>query len=108
MTLTNGGELFSGVVGGAGGHELYIGREVGSTGTLNVLSGSTVHSNGNWSAIVGQNGTGTMNVDSGGKFLADNWIVIGNEATSNGTVNIDGATSLIESVLLAGPLMKAA
>jgi T5SS/PEP-CTERM-associated repeat protein len=96
VTLTNGSQL---VVSnpGIGGAELYVGRDPGSTGVLNVASGSEVQANGSWAMIVGQQGTGTVNVTDGGKVLSNNWLVVGNEPGSVGTISIDDPASIIES-----------
>ena len=86
---------------GAGGREVYVGRNGGSDGLLSVKSGAEIQANGSWALIVGQSGKGQVDVDTGGKVLSNNWIVIGNEAGSNGTVNI-GDGGLIESGTPAG------
>ncbi len=89
--------------GGNGGREFYVGRNSGSNGLLNVNTNSEIHANGDWAFIIGQSGTGVVNVDDGGKIFSNNWLVIGNEAGSVGTLNINETNSGGSLVDAGGP-----
>src|SRR4029077_14407253 len=80
-------------------NDVGIGQGVGTTGTMTVSNNSTLNLAG--SMGVGQFGTGTLNVLSGGKVnigATGAGLFVGNAATgTNGTVLVDGAGSAINS-----------
>lgn len=77
---------------GGGAATIYIGLESGSQGTVNVSS-----STGNTSTLsvtddlrVGVNGSGTMTVEKGGLVIVGDNVHIGDGATANGTLHLNG------------------
>jgi fibronectin-binding autotransporter adhesin len=82
----------TGVVNSTGGFPV-IGRYVGGTGSLNVAAGgSFVQTNAtNNALIVAEQGTGTLNIFSGGLVDVQN-VFVGHTTTANGTVNLAGGT----------------
>jgi T5SS/PEP-CTERM-associated repeat protein len=91
MNLTNGGIFRSGLPGSEN-REVYIGRNAGSQGLLTVKSGSEFQANGNWAMIIGNGGTGQVDLESGGKILSNTWVALGAEVGGNGTLNIADTT----------------
>ncbi|HEY0946243.1 MAG TPA: PEP-CTERM sorting domain-containing protein [Opitutaceae bacterium] len=86
--IVNGGKLIQ----NAG---LGIGNNAGHTAALNINgAGSAVSGAGNIS--VGWQGTGTVNVSSGGA-LGGAFIDLGGEAGSSGTINVSGGGSLVSA-----------
>lgn len=77
-----------------------LGQDPGSQGTLNVNGRlSDLHSTDD--VIVGQAGTGSLNITSGGFVTTANEVRIGNLATGNGTILVTGVSGepLTRSVL---------
>ena len=91
MTIAN-----SGVVNSTAGYPV-VGRFAGSVGTMNVAGGTfTQQGVGNF-FIVGEDGTGTLNLSGGLVDLQE--MRVGHTATGNATVNLTGgvlATSFIQ------------
>lgn len=125
LNITNGGEVDNFAVGGAS--ETRIGSD-GGGGILNIESGGvlntrilaagqgpasdgTINIDGDDSllrqnfdgpafTLIGQTGTGRLNVRNGGDLVVDDpaktgQFLVGAEAGSNGTVSVDGAGSTI-------------
>ena len=67
-----------------------VGRETGSTGTVNVTGESSTWNN--TSLLVGNNGNATLNVTAGGSVISDA-ARIGDNTNSTGTVLVDGVGS---------------
>ena len=67
----------------------------GGTGTLNIINGGSVK--GSTETWVGHSSgsNGRMNVNTGGSFETGNWVMIGNERGSTGRVDLDDAASSI-------------
>lgn len=86
-------------IGGGGSvvsQRAYIGDAAGSSGTVNVDgAGSLLDLLGFYALNVGGFGNGTLNITSGGS-VASYHALIGNAAGSSGTVNVDGAGSLLD------------
>ncbi|WP_312525139.1 autotransporter outer membrane beta-barrel domain-containing protein [Comamonas sp.] len=85
LDILDGGSLFHSEPG-------ILGSAAGAIGTATV-SGESVW--GSRQLVVGQNGTGTLNVNSGSQ-IRGNDIYIGMEAGSVGTVTLDGIGSYME------------
>ena len=81
LNVLAGGKVVNGGHGTIGSSEL-------STGTVNV-EGAGSHWDNSGSLYVGQSGTGTLNVDSGGQ-VDSSWAYLGQSAGSDGTVTIQG------------------
>jgi fibronectin-binding autotransporter adhesin len=84
---------------------LYIGRNTGKTGTLNVTGASTVNqTDAGYSIVVGPAGTGTLNISGTSAVTAagNAGLVITNNATGTGLVNLDGGTLTVKKVSDAG------
>ena len=72
-----------------------------SGGVVNITEGAKVTSN--MTAFnfhrIGQSGTGTMNVLSGGQFDVHNCIIVGRaDANAHGFLNVDGAGSIVKTM----------
>jgi len=85
LDILDGGSLFHSEPG-------ILGAAAGSIGTATV-SGESVW--GSRQLVVGQNGTGTLNVNSGSQIRGNN-IYIGMEVGSVGTITLDGIGSYME------------
>lgn len=72
-----------------------IGLEPGADGTLTVTGAGSRLDNGN-SIFVGEEGTGTLNVESGAEVTAQSYGAIGNAGGATGTANVDGTGSRLE------------
>ncbi len=93
MTVSNGGAF---VHNNNPDYRTFVGRNGGSNGTLNVNTGGTFDVTE--LSIAGNGGaTGLMNIASGGKVTTQNWFVVGQGGGASGTVNIDGAGSLLDT-----------
>ena len=119
VNVSNGGAVTTQVPFAGAGADIYVGYNGGGSGTLNITTSGTVNcfngyigygagSNGTvtvsgpgslWNTTaafssfnVGINGTGTLNITNGG-MVGNYQSTIGNNAGSNGTVNVDGAGS---------------
>ncbi|MNR95995.1 AIDA-I autotransporter precursor [compost metagenome] len=80
---------------GGGASTIYVGFENGGQGTVTVSS-----STGNASTLsvsddlrVGVNGSGTMTVEKGGLVIVSDRVYIGDGATANGTLHVNGDAS---------------
>ena len=90
ITVSGGGSQFNATLGGA--QNVVIGWD--GTGTFKVLDGATANVAGE--AVVGLgSGSGTLSVESGGAFTADQ-LTIGS-STATGTVTVTGAGSQLTS-----------
>jgi fibronectin-binding autotransporter adhesin len=108
--ISNGGtaQLASGATTGT----FYLGRTTGTTGSLQINSGVGLSSadvwigdagtgnasitSSSWSNVnfeVGNVGTGTVNVNSGGSLISSGRGELGLQANSSGTVNVSGVGS---------------
>ncbi len=93
---------------------VYVGRQLGAEGELNVTGSGTLFQtdgpDGNFGFFIGEDGTGTLNVINGATArivndtsggIAD--FVFGRNATGNGTGNIDGVgTQIIAEDVFVG------
>ncbi|OMQ25570.1 autotransporter outer membrane beta-barrel domain-containing protein [Serratia oryzae] len=70
-----------------------LGVNEGAKGTLNIM-GANSQLLGH-QVMVGNQGVGEFNISDGGKFVLDTFdkVIVGNGATGQGTVNVDGAGS---------------
>jgi fibronectin-binding autotransporter adhesin len=79
----------------------YVGDAAGSTATFTVSNGATYTRTGSDPALgrfaVGNSGTGTLNVLSGG-IVSVNQLFVARLAGGNGTVLVDGTNSLLHAV----------
>ncbi|KFB98058.1 putative autotransporter protein [Trabulsiella guamensis ATCC 49490] len=92
LTATN-----SATVNSSGGT---LGQRADGTGTATVSSGAqwNLGNNPQTSLTVGDAGTGTLNINTGGNVSGGQAsITLGNAATGNGTLNVDGAGSVLDS-----------
>lgn len=88
LTVTNNGTV-SDLLG-------VIGLQAGGTGLVSVNSGGTWTNS--LSLTVGNSGTATLNIQSGGRVMTspiNGLVIIGFNAGSNGTVTVDGNTSTL-------------
>lgn len=71
-----------------------VGRFNFSTGTVNVSGGTFNQTSNDQGIIVGEEGLGTLNVTSTGavNITGTPGLLVSNNATANGTVNLDGGT----------------
>jgi autotransporter-associated beta strand protein len=76
-----------------------IARFTGSTGMLNVSGGAFYQTGASTALIVGEQGTGTLNLSQIGLIQLANNLVIGHTATASGTVNLNGGTLITRRVL---------
>ncbi len=77
-----------------------VGDKAGSNGTVNVDgAGSTWTNNTPFASIsyIGESGTGTLNIKNGGNVKVTSEGIIGSNKGANGTVNVDGAGSILET-----------
>ena len=76
--------------------DVRIAADVGSQGTVTVTgSGSTLTTAGTNNEVrVGNRGTGTLTIESGADVRA-RWVVVGNDAGSQGTVTVTGSGSTL-------------
>jgi hypothetical protein len=103
LSISNPNSLVNDPTGGTGPlATMRLGQQAGSTGTLTMSGGSvSIHGVGATNPVgsgfaigdllVGDNGTGVVNM-TGGTFHADDEIHLGLNAGSSGTVNISGGT----------------
>ena len=75
----------------------------GGNGTYNLTGGLAQQSSANRVSIIGEDGTGVMNVSSGGVFSNTGKILIGWSANANGTLNIQDAGTVIAPGIDFGP-----
>ena len=75
-----------------------MGRYVGGVGELNINGGTFAQSNAANLLIIGEEGTGTLNLNSGAVNVTGG-LRIGHLATGNGTVNLNGGTLATPNVL---------
>ena len=76
-----------------GGRWIPIGRFNGSTGVVNVSGGTLNQTNTGEAIIVGEEGTGTLTISGTGAVnAAGPAVLISNNATGTGTLNLDGGT----------------
>jgi autotransporter-associated beta strand protein/T5SS/PEP-CTERM-associated repeat protein len=67
-----------------------VGRYTGSTGTMNVSGGVFTQNQSGNLLLIGEAGTGTLNVSGTGVVNVLGGLSVGQESTGNGTVNLDG------------------
>lgn len=94
LTIADGAAVATSATGG-GAATVYIGFMSGSTGTVNVSSGT-----GSVSSLtatdrieIGRGGAGTMTVDKGGFASAGNGVYIAIDSMSSGTLHLNGDAS---------------
>lgn len=92
----SGGTIF---VGGTA----YVGNTAGSQGTLNISGGSLAPTNPANNVIIGNAGTGTLNLSGTGTVNATNNLIIGNASGGAGTVNLDGGTLITKRIYMNDP-----
>ena len=83
LTLQNGGDV--------NGSTVYIGRNLGTTGTVTVAGTGASFNLAN-NIYVGHNGEGSINIESGGQVTGDN-VYIGRYSNSTGTATVSGLGS---------------
>jgi outer membrane autotransporter protein len=88
LTITNGGE----VLNADSSLGVTIGENVGSNGTVTVDGAGSNFTNIQSSVIVGNSGSGTLNILNGGT-VSNAFGSIGGSAGGEGTVTVDGAGS---------------
>ncbi len=84
--------------------EGYLGFSSGQSGTLQILNGGTISSGlggGFEDIVVGRNGTGLLEIESGGSAIVQTLFVAG-EAGSAGTVNVNGGLLDVRLTLHVG------
>jgi fibronectin-binding autotransporter adhesin len=81
---------------------MVLGRFAGGSGTLNLTGGSLVHNNDGNAVIVGENGTGILNISGPASMDVRN-LRLGHTATGNGTVNLNGGTLATRVVQKSDP-----
>ncbi|MFS9380609.1 autotransporter outer membrane beta-barrel domain-containing protein [Citrobacter sp. ANG330] len=100
LNITEGGTVNSNnglILGGLNGPA----QPGAGTGVLNVEGpGSTLIQNGVVGLAVGQAGTGFVNIRNGGVVSEQTVVGVGALATTNGTITVDGAGSLLRSPLV--------
>ncbi|HEU5072159.1 MAG TPA: LamG-like jellyroll fold domain-containing protein [Verrucomicrobiae bacterium] len=67
-----------------------IGRYAGGVGTANISGGLFLQTGTGNELIVGEEGTGTLNVSGTAQVILTNRLRIGNAATASGSVNLNG------------------
>ena len=72
-----------------------VGRFPGSNGVLNV-NGGTFNNTAPTSFIIGEEGTGTLNLNGGLVDVSD--LRVGHTATANGTINLNGGTLSLSTI----------
>ena len=75
-----------------------VGRYVGGVGELNVNGGTFTQTNAANLLVIGEEGTGTLNLNSGAVTLTGG-LRVGHTATGNGTINLNGGTLSTPNVL---------
>lgn len=101
MTVEEGA-VFSRTDTAAARSDLFVGRNGTGNGTVTIASGGEFRreAGGNVGDLrIGFGGTGVVNVESGGLYHNEsgNWDWLGQNAGSNGTVNVNGGTYEITS-----------
>jgi fibronectin-binding autotransporter adhesin len=94
LTIQNGSTLTS------SGATLHIGSQAGSTGTMTVTGPGSQWTTSGSVLIIGQSGTGTLNILNGAHVIAQNGVRLGGLGGSSGTLNISGG-SLLETTTLS-------
>ncbi len=98
-----GGATHTGVVnitGGvntiaAGAGQSYVGRQAGSTGTLNLNGGALTNASGQDFHIGFEGGTGNLNITNGGSLTHNWWVNVARSAGSSGQITVSGAGSTL-------------
>ncbi len=83
-----------------------VGRFIGGNGTLTLSGGTFTQSGLTNLLIIGEEGTGTLNLNSG--LVDTQGLRIGHAPTGNGTVNLNGGTLSTASILQTNPASIAA
>ncbi len=65
-----------------------VGRYSGAVGTYNLTGGEFIQTNANYGVIVGEGGTGTLNVSGTGKFTTKGPLRFANATTASGALNV--------------------
>ncbi|RFB70850.1 MULTISPECIES: autotransporter outer membrane beta-barrel domain-containing protein [unclassified Herbaspirillum] len=106
LNILDGGVVTTSLPGG-GNAAGYVGYLAGSTGTVNISSGTGDVST--WTIrdflSVGEAGTGTVNIDKGGLIHVGSNVVVARASTSSGTLNLLGDASG-RGVLETGSVIK--
>ena len=93
VEITNGAKFNDNV------YACYLGRYAGGNGTITVDgTGSEYHVQ--HYLDVGYEGTGTLNIQNGGKAQSNDWFSIGGTSGGNGTVTINGSGSNFTAPLI--------
>lgn len=93
LLISNGGTL---TVLNTGTNSTYIGRDVGSTGTVTVTGSGSRLETDYWISV-GSSGGGTLNVLDGATAYFEGFFTIANRNTSIATTNVSGAGSKLET-----------
>ena len=86
-------------------HWFVVGRNVIGLGVFNVTGGTFIHGTNDTGRLfrIGEEGTGTLNIsDTGVVETSGNALTLGNTATGNGTINLNGGL-LQARRILGGP-----
>jgi outer membrane autotransporter protein len=94
LTIQNGSTLTS------SGATLQIGSAAGSNGTVTVTGAGSQWTTSGSLLIIGQSGTGTLNILNGALVIAQNGVRLGGLAGGSGTLNISGG-SILETTAFA-------
>jgi fibronectin-binding autotransporter adhesin len=79
-----------------------IGRWIGGTGTYNISAGSFSHTDSGKGLIIGEAGTGVLNLSGSGQVSTLGWLSVGHTATGIGTVNLTSGLVGINGALYVG------
>jgi outer membrane autotransporter protein len=96
LTIQNGSTLTS------SGATLQIGSAAGSNGTVTVTGAGSQWTTSGSLLVIGQGGTGTLNILNGGHVIAQNGLRLGGLVGSSGTLNISGGSLLETTSVGAG------
>ncbi len=98
LTVSGGSAVFSSY--------LAVGRQAGSVGTLNISGGTVAVTNSARSTLIGELGTGSLNLSGNGQFITAGNLVLGNSdgtAATVGTVTLNGGNLTAPAVVTALP-----
>jgi autotransporter-associated beta strand protein len=89
MNVSNGFAYLSGYFS--------VGRQTNSTGYLNISGGVVLQTNTGRYTLIGESGTGTLNLSGG--MLGVTKLRLGNSGSASGTVNLTGGTLAAQQIL---------
>lgn len=86
-------------------HWFVVGRHADGPGEFNITGGTFTHGANDAGRLfrVGEDGTGVVNLSGSGSFVSSgNAVTLGNNASGNGTINLNGGSLQVRRIL-AGP-----